>query len=611
MLARTLTAVLMLVLLAAAGRNTYVVARLVVKAPRLPQWDMARRGMEGVHLAEALARGDVAELVWRINETSVWPPVFPLVEAPLFLAFGYDYRVPRLLVTLLFFLSVPAIFWAARQLDPRHGTAAGLLAAGFLCASPFFHLFAAQVMLEIPGALLLILCLGAYARALGSASPGRWRAAWCLTTVLFFCKFNYGLMWLVPLLLIEVWRACGTWSAAGVRLGRRLSAIDPKRPWNLFVLLYLAALGAVVSAGGYRAEVAGARLSVTSVGSPLYLLYVLWVLRWAMRPRRSWRRFWRWLGGLEPRLRQLVFWVVIPIAVWMLLPPHARDFFHFVQNRSSEMALVSRASLAYYPRILVDQFSPSRGWGEALLVLAFSPCLLLPRLELRQRTLCLALLCGSAAILVHPYKLPRFAFTVAPLVWLSASLVVARLLHWASRHVAPARLSRPLALLLSGALMAATVAAGVDQRRLLFGYTRRTVPRAVEAVLRDVYLVARGGHDVAVLGTWNLLSPWLIEWHLRQRYPDLDRERIPRSGRQLGEIHPASICTDLTAAEVIVLGPLPSAHGSLAVRGYAAEIAALEPVVAALAGAPCYRLVGEKSHPRSGYRLRLYRRRDT
>jgi hypothetical protein len=607
-LERWLAAVLLAVLLLAAGRNALSIAREVAAAPRLPQWDMARRGIEGIELAEALRRGDIAELLWRINETSVWPPVFPLVEAPVFLVFGYDYTVPRLLVTVLYALCVPAIYWAGRHLDRRHGGLVGLLAAGFLCASPVFQLYAGLVMLEVPGALLLILCLGAYARALESADPGRWRLAWCLATLLFFCKFNYGLMWLAPLLLIEAWRVFGSWRAVAERLRSRLRSFDTRRPWNSFVLLYAAAAAAALTAGGFAVEIAGVKVRLSSVGGPVYHLYVLWVLRWLLRPRRHLGRFRRWLATLEPRHRQLVCWVALPIALWMLIPPHTRDFFDFVQNRSSGMAFLSWDNLLFYPRVWTRDFAPTRAWGAALLVLGALPCFVLPRLVLRHRILALTLVGGAGAIFVHPYKLPRFAFTVAPLVWLSAALVLAHLLA-ALSALAGRRRARPLALALAGAVMAAALAGGVDMQRFQRGYNHRTVPRAVEKVIHAAYRATSAPGGTVILGTWNLLSPWLVEWELRRRHPELDPARFPATLRQLDRVRAEQICDDLAFARVVALDPLPAQRTRPAVRGFAEEIAPLEPVYAALAEAPCYRLESEIALPRAGYRLRVYQRR--
>lgn len=600
---RALATLLFLVVLAAAGRDTVRLARMVVETPRLPQWDMARRGVDGLQLTDALRRGDAAGFLRQVNESSVWPPLYTLLEASAFLIFGDDYRVPRLLVCGLFFLSIPAIFWAGCALGGERGPWVGLLAAAFLAASPEFHLYATLNMLEVPGALLLMLCLGAYCRALGSSDPGRWRLAWSLATALFFLKFNYGLMWLVPVLALEAWPARGAWRAAWAAAAYRLRAVEWRRPWPAFVLCYLALVGGILLAGGLEAEVAGEKLRVRSLGSPLYILYVVSAARFLARPRRSFARWRRWLAGLAPRHRQLVVCVALPIAVWMLVPPHARDFFHFVGNRSSEMGLLTWESLAFYPRAWMEDYSASAGIGALLLVLAFLPCLAPGRLDPRARVLAAALLFAGAAVVLHPYKLPRFAFTVAPLVWLSAALVLARgcaalEARWFSRIP-------PVAVLALGvAVTAASLGGGADPNRLYGAFVYRTVSPAVEDLLDDVLEVARREESVAILGTWNRLSPWLLEWHAHRRDPELEPRRIPAAVDLGGE----SLCEDLTAGALVVLDPLPGRRPTPVLAEYAEEIAPHASAYAALVDAECLRLAAEKTYPKAGYRARLYRR---
>ncbi len=602
-----LVALFALGLAAATVRNAAVIYRLVDEARRLPQWDMAHRGVEGIRLAEALRHGDVVELVARLNAMSVWPPAFPLLEAPVFLAFGYDYRTARLLVLALYLLSVPAIYLAGHYLDLRTGPAIGLLAAGLLSASPFFHLFAGLVMSEVPGVLLLVLSLAAYFRALESEAAGPWRLTWGLATLLFFCKYNYGLMWLVPLLVNEAWLAYGSPWGALRRLYQWAAGIDYRRGWPLFVLVYLVVVSAIVAAGGFRFELGGARLRLVSMGSPLYHLFLLWALRVLVRPRTSWRRFRGWLAERRPRHRELVLWMALPVGVWMLIPPHAREFFHFVWNRSSGIPFWSLESFLYYPRLLVGEYAPAAWIGAAVIVLGVLPCLLLARLVPRHRVLALAILFGAAAAFFHPYKLPRFVFTLAPLLWLSAALVVSVAVEASVARFAGAPRARAAALALAGALVAIVASGELQRHVLLRSFALRTVPRAVEPVLDAVSRAVEDDEDTVLMGTWNQLSPWLVEWDLYQRGAEVDGD--VRDFRQLQYlVRPQEICATLDARQVVAVDLVDGAGEKAATRGIRAETDWLRPYTAALAAADCYELADERSWG-TGYRLRLYRRR--
>jgi len=609
---------LLLLLIFAAGRTTAVLRREVLAEPVLPQWDMAKHGIEGIHLAEALRHADAVEFVSRLYAMSIWPPVFPLLEAPAFLVFGYGYQVPRLLVCGLFLLLVVAVFWAGRALDDRDGDAVGLMAAACVCASPFYHLFATLIMLEIPGALLLMLALGAYWRALKRDTPGSWRLSWGLTTALFFCKFNYGLLWLVPLGLNEARRSAPSWRALSDRARGRLKAIDPRRPWTVFLLLYaLTSAIILLFPGGVDFTFGGIELSATTLGGPVYVLYLLVLLRWALRPRHHYRRWRRWIAGLDEHHRQFVFWVLLPIAVWMLAPSHTRGFFDFLENRSSEIAFWSLESLRFYPEAMANRFSPTPWLGWVLLALGVLPWALGARRDARSRALGLALVCAAAAVSLHPYKLPRFLATVAPLVWLSAAMALVAALRWVAGRWLPGRSSRPALVLMAAVVVGATIRSGVEIPRLRTDRALRTVPAAVRPVVDAITEVAIREEGTLLLGSWNLLSPSLVEWHLWQRHPQWAAERVPGTWRNITRTRsPERIreraMTEPTVRRLMMLDLLPEAPASTV--GFSRETARretawLNPLRAALAEERSFELEALKRFPDAGYELRVYRRR--
>ncbi|MCP4662839.1 MAG: hypothetical protein GY856_46190 [bacterium] len=615
---RVAVAALLLLLVFAAGRTTAVLWRLVLAEPVLPQWDMAKHGLEGIHLAEALRHADAVEFVEQLHAMSIWPPAFPLLEAPAFLVFGYGYQVPRLVVCGLFFVLVVAVFWTGRALDDRDGDAVGLVAAALLCASPFYHLFATLVMLEIPGTLLLMLGLGAYWRALSRDTPGSWRLSWVLATALFFCKFNYGLMWLVPLGLNEARRWAGSWRALLERTRERLRTLDPRRPWILFLLLYAVASAAILLfPGGVGFTFGEIELSATSLGGPVYVLYLLVLLRWLVRPRHSVRRWRRWIAGLAEHHRQFVFWVLVPIAAWMIVPSHTRDFFDFVENRSSEIAFWSLDNLLFYPEVMANQFSPTPWLGWVLLVLGLAPWVVAGRRGARSRALGLVLLCSAVAVGLHPYKLLRFLATVAPLVWLSAAMALAAGLRWLARRRLPPRYAGLAALLTAAVVLAATIRSGVDLPRLRTARALRSVPAAVRPVVDAIADLAIREEGTFLLGSWNLLSPSLVEWHLWQRHPQLAAERVPGNWRDITRIRSAESIRERAMAQptvgrLLVLDLLPEAPA--ATVGFSRETtwretAWLDPLRAALAQEQAFELESLKTFPAAGYELRVYRRR--
>ena len=129
------------------------------QSSRLPLWDMAAHGHDGVRLAESLRQFDLVGFFIQVYGMSLWPPAFPILETPFLLVFGDDYWVPRLVVGVLGILVVPLMVLIGKELDARWGIATGLLAAAALLASPMHRLFSALIMLEVPGALLFLLAM--------------------------------------------------------------------------------------------------------------------------------------------------------------------------------------------------------------------------------------------------------------------------------------------------------------------------------------------------------------------------------------------------------------------------------------------------------------------
>ncbi len=77
----------------ATARVALEIAALSVTSARLPRWDMAEHGYDGVALAAALHAGEPLRFVAEIHRMSLWPPLFPLMECPVFLLCGYDVSV--------------------------------------------------------------------------------------------------------------------------------------------------------------------------------------------------------------------------------------------------------------------------------------------------------------------------------------------------------------------------------------------------------------------------------------------------------------------------------------------------------------------------------------
>ena len=81
----------------AVVRVAVPIVDLATGSSRLPRWDMAKYGVSGLRLSRALQDVDPFAFLGHLNGLSVWPPVFPLLEVPIFLLAGPGYASARAL----------------------------------------------------------------------------------------------------------------------------------------------------------------------------------------------------------------------------------------------------------------------------------------------------------------------------------------------------------------------------------------------------------------------------------------------------------------------------------------------------------------------------------
>ncbi|MEM9557680.1 MAG: hypothetical protein AAGC60_25705 [Acidobacteriota bacterium] len=527
---------------------------------RLPLWDEAKYGWSGLRLADALRAVDLPAFVVALHDLSVWPPTFPLLEVPAFWALGPEWSSVRRLTALLFALAVVATYGAARELarprvarpgDRIRAHSAGAIAAAWLATAPLPQAFGTLAMLEVPGLALLALAVWAHARALRRDDSTGWRLAWLATLALVFCKYNYGLMAATAFGLAALRDGVGSWrnvaAATRARLRKLLREPIPlwhapwRRPWASTVVAVLG-LGLWVHAvGGVRFDVVGHTVSASSAGNALQILALLAVVRWATVARAEWRSMVAVWRRAAPRARCAVTWCAAPLALWLLLPPHLKELVGFVDNRSSQLGFVD--ALAVYARALVADFVPVRD-GRPLVLVALAllagGCVALAWTASRTpllRLLGLLVATHAAALLVHPYRLPRFAAT--PLWVLAVATAVAVVLGFgylvargstAGRHSGTRGIARhllcallPLALA-AGALKGAWRAA--DAEAVAQRHALRTGDPALGKLLGPEGLAV--GRPLVLVGTANGLSPHLARWSAR-----LDGRPVPRTVREL------------------------------------------------------------------------------
>ena len=522
-------------------------------AAQLPRWDMAKYGAAASRLQHAIEGFHPWALLSEIHQLSSWPFVLPLVESWAFIGFGNHFSTARCLMVVFFGLTCGLALVLAWGLA-RNGTEGLILSlwtALLVIGSPLLHLYGVLNMLEMPGALCTLLAMAVYLRLLKEPwKPSSWWWLAAVSALLFFLKYNYGLIWLLSLGLAECRRRAGSWHRALAK-GWEWVRYRAFGPWRFFVVAVLTVLvalrltSALLGSGG-GLSLGPLKLPSTSIGNPLYVLLLLTVGHHLLLARH--RRLWmhRWRGKSMPD-RRLALALGLPILLWMLLPPHCKDFFGFVENRSSGLPWWSGESLGFYVRVMAQDYLrwPSLTWP--LLFLAAWKAWRLPTSTPAWRLVTLFVLINGAALMAHPYKLARFALTLwVPLVLLAGGGLL-DLLHLMRRGLNATSLRRRLgdrAWRFGGAqwwlapclLLVAWgfrwLPAPTDEDALARRFEAQGVdPQTLPLLDHMLHLATVAPGETAILGTWNLFSPSLIEWRQAQ-VPGFE-EAQPLMGRPL------------------------------------------------------------------------------
>jgi hypothetical protein len=596
------TAILALLAVAAYRAAAPVVA-LAIGSQRLPQWDMAKYGVSGLRLARALQDIDLLTFLRHLNGLDVWPPVFPLLEVPAFLLAGPGYASARGLVAALFAAAIVTAFWSGLQSHGRLGLAVGALAAALVATSPMTRIFATIVMLEVPGILLLLAAMGLYLRSLNTGRPRDFTLACVSATTLFFCKYNYGLIWILPMVANEVLRAHGPSGLQPAESWQRVRE-TLKRPWPALLAVGLLIAAIIQIAGPWRFAIGGREVSVSSAGPLLYGFFALTLIRWLLRPRHSLQRARRLLARLDSRARTILLAIAFPIALWMAVPSHTINFVDFLVNRSPGPPILSPESLLFYPRVFLKELTPSPVVGVVVLVFAASALRRLRGADEAGRVLALAFLFSTVAIVAHPYKQPRFLFLTAILLCFTGSREAADLADRVFSFVRE-KSRRWVAASVAALVLLTTAVTATDVDSLFQGHRRHTVDAATTEVLDAIADRAAAVQSSVLLGTWNHLSPWLVEWSCLQRGSSMDPDQVPRD--PTGRARRGNIEGWLAADPLALLMVVSASPRSKPRAGFIAETAWLDPVRRRLAHDARFDLVSREDFPTAPYRLESFK----
>jgi hypothetical protein len=478
----------------------------------LPRWDLATHLGHGWLDYHLLVTGRVFDLLWDLWLQGYWPPVLSLFQVPFFVILGGEMS-SGLRAGLAAFVLTGAIGCAVLWRTCR--TAALLPASLFLAllmSSPFLLAYASVTMTEMLGAAVQLFVLLSYALYREHPSSRGARLFAVALTTLFFTKYNYFFLLMVPLVLYE-WLE----RTAGQSASRRLTTIWHRThtvvssPAGAFIAIYIVALALIVRTGGFDFHVGGHRISVHTIGNTgQVVLYVLLARLWYLHRRR--RIDWPRIIGMDPRVRPLLLWFVVPVAIWFAspYPNHIRDFANLVINRPLGEPTVESGLATYTEALRTTYF-----YCEAVLwcvALAFVIAVVRFRKHSpAMQVLLIAVPLQFAVIALHQTRFPRFLLQTVVLFCVAAAGEVGRWINNHSRRRVAAGSLAPL-VLASGVLAANRV---VDEDRFrAVAFEHYTDSESLRNALRVLRMQLGPDDRTAIVGQSNELSPALWRWQL-------------------------------------------------------------------------------------------------
>jgi hypothetical protein len=479
----------------------------------LPRWDLAAHLVSGwtdYYLLKTLQLHRLAADIW---QQGYWPPVHSLFQVPFHLLLGGG-LVAGLQSSLAAFVLIGL---AAGALLCTEWDWAGLLPSSlfllFLLTSPFYLAFASVAMMEMLGALVELLVLLSYLRYEQHRSRSAARLFAISLTILFFTKYNYFVLLAVPLILHEFLRrtpgATATQRAA-VLYGwarARLSTVT-----GALLAIYLVGVLLITLSGGFEFVLLGRRVSLHTIGNTGYpVLYGLLARVWFLQRRG--RIDWQQLFALDPRIRPLLVWFVVPVIVWLAspYPNHMKDVANLVINAPMGQPSMRAGATAYLLALRDLYFA--HVWLLALAVGGLVSAVVRYRKQpVLMQWLILAALLQFAMIAVHQTRFPRFLMQPVLLFWLASAAEIGS--WFRGRGVLAAGAAGIVAaasLIFAVADAPAIVASESFQRIALEHYTD-------SPALNTAFETIRSGLSptdrIAVLGRSNELSPGLFDWEL-------------------------------------------------------------------------------------------------
>jgi hypothetical protein len=494
----------------------------------------------GISLAVDFRTLDLSHLLKDLHGARIWGPLHPLL-AGIVLALGGLNEKLAVLPSLACWVGTAVFaFLCARRAVARDGNLAGFTAALFVFASPAFRAFAIDIMLESLGACLSLGALYFFLLVQQTRAPRAAAGLGLMLTLLFFDKYNYWLLVLLPLiaanLLPRLPELTGQLRPRAMAFPLRFWLTAQLRhplTWVLAVLGSVLALPLVV---GDVMHVAGREISLRS--SQNVVSVMVWVIFLRLWP--WWRSKGRtWTAQLGVPGTQLVYWHVWPVLLWFLWPQrlsHCLAYLTRNHGAGEDTRHGLLGGLPYYWSCLSDHYHAAAWLPWLVLGLAVVALVTIRRLRPGAGVLFWVLLVGGGMTLTHPTLRSRFLHSWLAVLWVTAGVGLVRVVQFQWLASRPA-LRHGMTVGLVALLVVAQVPALGQAGRAPEGGPRAGQPLVLDLVRPELAEVDHNRHVVILsnaplkfFAAWTFLQhtgvQGRLETDLRGFAPDPDANHL-------------------------------------------------------------------------------------
>lgn len=494
---------------------------------RPPYWDQASHALDAIHFALALHRASFSQFLAQLNESAMWPPVVPLLQAPFLAVVGENFANVRTWIALCSTPAILMVFVTGVQSHRRFGLLVGGLAASLLSVAPGYLEFCMQEMLEIPGIMLSMLTVFFYLRRLDTGKQKYWYWTSLTGSLLFFTKFNYAILIMLPILVAEFFEQRSFRAQLGLALVSLLRDIRWRSPFMAFVLLY-GLLLLYIAQVGIRFELMGHHvLMERAFGNPIYLLVLFILIRNLIVNRPLLVRYGKAIWQADEPVRSLFRFNILPALLWLSYPSFFSTFFIFLFNeKTRKSSFFSMETLSFYPGALIRSYTPHSMIGTAVLLGLLVLILMWRKLPKTSRFVLGFTLFNVALTLTHPNYQERYLLTSVPMIFICAGLALAHSLE----HVLRRFSSRwdGVVHILAVALALFILSVFAPERSFLQqNFSFNTQGPEMSAAFGAICDEAVQGQRSTVLGFSGTMAPASIALECYGRYPKMQRSQMP------------------------------------------------------------------------------------